>query len=278
MRCPDGRFRVIEDQLRMPAGFAYGVAARETLAACCRCRRRRADPHSLYGELATALRHAAPPDVDEPSMIVLCEGPDDGGWWEHELLARELGAPAVTLADLSQRNGRLVAWIGRAVPVDVVYQRTDEDRFTEARLPPRHWARRCWARAPRACWPCVNAPGSGVADDKLVHAYVDEMVRFYLSEEPLLPSIPSRPRPRATSLDELVLKPRGEMGGVGVVLWREAGEDEREAALSAIESEPGAFVAQELVELSVHPTVGATAAWSRATSTCARTRCSRTRA
>jgi uncharacterized circularly permuted ATP-grasp superfamily protein len=95
-----------------------------------------------------------------------------------------------------------------------------------------------------------------------VHARVDDLVRFYLDEEPLLPSVPSydlgdeRERAEAFErLDELVLKPRGEMGGVGVVLWRDADEDERERALAEIEADPGAFVAQELVELSVHPTV-----------------------
>jgi uncharacterized circularly permuted ATP-grasp superfamily protein len=108
----------------------------------------------------------------------------------------------------------------------------------------------------------VNAPGSGIADDKLVHAYVDELVRFYLGEEPLLPSVPSYSLGDQTArsqalerLDELVLKPRGEMGGEGVVLWREAGESTRRDTLAAIQAEPAAFVAQERVTLSVHPTV-----------------------
>jgi uncharacterized circularly permuted ATP-grasp superfamily protein len=177
-------------------------------------------------------------------------------------MARELGAPAVTLAELEHRGGRLVARVdGGELEVDVVYQRTDEDRFTcpdgsltalgEALLDP----------CARDVLSCVNAPGSGVADDKLVHAYVDEMVRFYLDEEPLLPSIPSYDlgdddaRAEAFGrLDELVFKPRGEMGGVGVVLWRDADQDERASLRSEIEADPSAFVAQELVELSVHPT------------------------
>jgi len=263
VRCPDGRFRVIEDQLRMPSGFAYCAPARETLASVLPASPPPDDPRALYGELATALRHAAPPDVDEPSMVVLCEGPDHGAWWEHERIARELGAPAVTLADLSHRNGRLMARVdGRVLPVDVVYQRTNEDRFTDGDGNPTPLGEALLGPCSEDVLACVNAPGSGVADDKLVHAYVDEMVRFYLSEEPLLPSLPSYdlgdPAAREQAmdrLDELVLKPRGEMGGVGVVLWREAGEDEREAALKAIEADPGAFVAQELVELSVHPTV-----------------------
>jgi uncharacterized circularly permuted ATP-grasp superfamily protein len=100
----------------------------------------------------------------------------------------------------------------------------------------------------------VNAPGSGIADDKLVHAHVDELVRLYLDQEPLLPSIPSRPLGPDDELDELVVKPRGEMGGEGVVIWRDADEETRERVRKQIAAEPGALIGQERVELSVHPT------------------------
>ena len=263
VRDPHGRFSVIEDQLRMPSGVAYAVAARETLRDELPVGPPRGDPSLAFGELALALRDAAPPGVDEPSAVVLCEGPENGAWWEHERLARELCAPAVTLADLEHRDGRLVAWLeGRVRAVDVVYQRTDEDRYTgsDGRLTALGEALLAPCAADRLS--VINAPGSGVADDKLVHAHVDDLVRFYLGEQPLLPSVPSydlgdeRARAEAFQrVDELVLKPRGEMGGVGVLLWRDADEAERERAVAEIEADPGAFVAQELVELSVHPTV-----------------------
>jgi uncharacterized circularly permuted ATP-grasp superfamily protein len=101
----------------------------------------------------------------------------------------------------------------------------------------------------------VNAPGSGVADDKLVHARVDELVRFYLDQEPLLPSVPSRPVAAEDDLDGLVVKPRGEMGGDGVVIWQDADDETRERVRARIAAEPGGWIGQELVELSVHPTV-----------------------
>ena len=178
-------------------------------------------------------------------------------------MARELDAPAVTLADLDHRDGRLVARIDGGVrEVDVVYQRTDEDRFTAADGSLTALGEALLAPCASDRLSCVNAPGSGVADDKLVHAYVDEMVRFYLGEEPLLPSIPSydlgdeQARAEAFDrLDDLVIKPRGEMGGVGVVLWRDADDGERGRVLAEVDADPGAFVAQELVELSVHPTL-----------------------
>jgi uncharacterized circularly permuted ATP-grasp superfamily protein len=262
-RDPDGRFRVIEDQVRMPSGIAYAVAARETLRELLPGESPPADLATVFGELALALRDAAPEGVEEPSVVLLCEGPQADGWWEHERLARELCAPAITLSDLEHRGGRLVAWIdGRPRAVDVVYQRTDEDRFTDPAGRPTRLGAALLGPCSESRLACVNAPGSGVADDKLVHAYVDDLVRFYLHEEPLLPSVPSHhlgdegARDDAFErLDELVVKPRGEMGGEDVVLWRYASEEERSRARSAIEREPDGWVAQELVTLSTHPTV-----------------------
>jgi uncharacterized circularly permuted ATP-grasp superfamily protein len=250
IRCPDGRFRAIEDQVRMPSGMAYAVAAREALRAVLGVEAPDDDLTLAYGELARALRDAAPPGVDEPRVVLLCEGPSAAAWWEHELLSRELSAPAVTFRDLELRDGGVVAWIdGQARGVDVIYQRTDEDRFSgtplELLLEPCRNGRLS----------VVNAPGAGVADDKLVHAHFDDLVRFFLDEEPLLPSVPSRP---AAELDELsgwVVKPRGEMGGVDVVLWDHADEETRRRSLDAIAEDPDAFIAQEQVTLSVAPTV-----------------------
>jgi uncharacterized circularly permuted ATP-grasp superfamily protein len=256
IRCEDGRFRAIEDQLRMPSGLAFAVAARETLRELLPVDPPQGDLSLAFGELALALRDAAPLGVDEPRTVLLSEGPSAAGWWEHERLSRVLCAPVVTLSDLEQRDGRVVAWIdGRPRGVDVVYLRTDEDRFSaedgsltaigEALLEP--------AAAGRVA--VVNAPGSGVADDKLVHTHVDDLVRFYLDQEPLVPSVPSRVVEPDDELDDLVVKPRGEMGGEGVVIWRDADEETRERTRERIAAEPGGWIGQQLVQLSVHPTV-----------------------
>jgi carboxylate-amine ligase len=150
----------------------------------------------------------------------------------------------------------VVAWIdGRPRGVDVVYIRTGEDRFSdedgsltavgEALLEP--------VAAGRVA--VVNAPGSGIADDKLVHTHVDELVRLYLDQEPLVPSVPSRVVGPDDELDDLVVKPRGEMGGEDVVIWRDADEQTRDRVRARIAAEPGGWIGQELVTLSVHPTV-----------------------
>ena len=256
VRCEDGRFRVIEDQARMPSGVAYAVAMRETLRDLLPVEPPQHDLSAVFGELAFALHDAAPPGVEEPSMVLLSEGPSAAGWWEHQRLSRELCAPLVTLADLEQRDGRVVAWIdGRARGVDVVYMRTAEDRFTEADGSPTAIGDALLGPASAGRVAVVNAPGSGIADDKLVHAHVDELIRFYLDQEALLPSIPSRVVGPDDELDDLVVKPRGEMGGEGVVIWRDADEETRARVREQMAAEPGGWIGQELVQLSVHPTV-----------------------
>ena len=256
VRCADGRFRVIEDQLRMAAGMAYAVVARDTLRGLLGVDPPQADLSLAFGELALALREAAPAGVDEPRTVILSEGPSAAGWWEHERLARELCAPLVTLDDLEHRDGRLVAWLdGRTRAVDVVYLRAGEDRFTSSGGTPSAVGEALLGPSAAGMLAVVNAPGSGVADDKVVHARVDELVRFYVGEEPLLPSVPSRPVAAEDDLDGLVVKPRGEMGGEGVVIWRDADEDTRERVRARIAAQPGGWIGQELVELSVHPTV-----------------------
>jgi uncharacterized circularly permuted ATP-grasp superfamily protein len=256
VRTPDGRFRVIEDQVRMPSGIAYSVAARETLRDLLDVEPPQADLSLVFGEVALALRDAAPGGADVPRVVILSEGPSAAGWWEHERLAHELCAPVVTLADLDHRDGRLVAWLdGRTRGVDVVYLRTDEDRFRDEHGRPTAVGEALLGPAASGTVGVVNAPGSGIADDKLVHAHVDDLVRLYLDQEPLLPSIPSRLLEPDDELDGLVVKPRGEMGGEGVVIWRDADDETRERVRAQIAAEPGGWIGQELVELSVHPTV-----------------------
>jgi uncharacterized circularly permuted ATP-grasp superfamily protein len=136
----------------------------------------------------------------------------------------------------------------------VVYLRTDEDRFRDEDGTPSAVGEALLGPAAEGMLGVVNAPGAGIADDKLVHAHVDELVRLYLDQEPLLPSIPSSLLGPDDELDELVVKPRGEMGGEGVVIWRDADDEARTRVRAQIAAEPGGWIGQDLVELSVHPT------------------------
>ena len=266
VRDSDGSFKVLEDNLRTPSGIAYAVAAREVL-----------DVHlppppgvqvrsldAAFHTLGAALRAAAPPaSSGDPTVILLSDGESNSAFYEHTVMAEHLDIPLVRIEQLSMRKGRLYAWLeGRDRAVDVVYRRTDEDRITGEEGQLTGIAQLLLEPIRRGTLSCINAFGTGVADDKLLHAYVEEMVRFYLGEEPLLRSIPTYDptQPEVLEMileriDELVIKPRSGHGGYGVVIGPHArAEDLRETA-EALSAEPEAFVAQETVMLSCHPTV-----------------------
>jgi uncharacterized circularly permuted ATP-grasp superfamily protein len=265
VRGAHGRFGVLEDNVRTPSGVAYALAARECLdahlpASLADGRRPLNDAVDL---LAGTLREAAPEGVSDPTVVMLSDGPENSAWYEHERLARLLDIPIVGLEDLSVRGGRLEARAGRArLRVDVLYRRTDEDRLSDENGELTDVGAMLLEPIENGTITCVNAFGTGVADDKLVHAYVESMVRFYLGEEPLLPSVrtydPEVPEQRDVVLDridELVIKPRSGYGGHGVIVAPHAEDDDVRAAADSVHADPASFVAQETVMISTHPTV-----------------------
>jgi uncharacterized circularly permuted ATP-grasp superfamily protein len=264
VRGADGCFRVLEDQIRMPSGIAYAAAAREVVAGALSLappsEREIAESFAVMG---ATLRAAAPAHVDDPTVVLLSGGAGAAGWYEHLRIGRELGIGLVTLADLERRGSDVVVREGGSTRrVDVVYLRSDEDRFTDADGNPTPIGELLLEPSRVGRVSVVNAPGTGVGDDKLVHAYVEEMIRFYLGEEPVLESVESfdlgvesRRDAALSARDELVFKPRGKMGGEGVVVWRDASEDERAAVTAALQREPEQMIAQKRVELSTHPTL-----------------------
>jgi uncharacterized circularly permuted ATP-grasp superfamily protein len=262
-RDPDGTLCVLEDNLRTPSGLTYAVAARGAVQAELPA----GGPEPLaigdaaFHGLDAVLRAAA--GREDPFVVVLT---DTGGSaaWEHAEVARRLCARLVTLEDLRRQGGRVAALDedGRPRPVDVVYRRTDEDRLRapdgtptalgEALLDP-------WLDGAVAV---VNAFGTGVADDKLVHGHVPAMIRFYLGEEPLLAAVPTldlgRADHREQVLDDLrahVVKPRFGQGGVGVVVCAHADEATLDEVRDELGRRPSDFIAQPLVPLSCHPTI-----------------------
>jgi uncharacterized circularly permuted ATP-grasp superfamily protein len=264
VRNPDGDFVVLEDQIRMPSGLGYALAAREVLPEALGVPPPPSeDLRAIMGRLGETLRAMAPESREDPTVVVLSSGPDGAGWYEHERIGRELEIPVVTLDQLEGGDDKLSTRVnGRSTRIDVVYQRTDEDRFTDEAGEPTSLGSALLGPCRSGKVACVNAPGSGIGDDKLVHAYVEEMTRFYLGEEPVLRSVDTHdlgvPEKREAALermDELVVKPRGEMGGEGVVVWSEADDDERGEVRRALEEHPDDWIAQRRVELSCHPTL-----------------------
>ncbi len=266
VRDGDGSFLVLEDNLRTPSGIAYAVATREVLGAHLRppagLRVRSLD--AAFQTLGGALRAAAPAAApDDPVVVVLSDGKRNSAFYEHAAIAHHLDLPLVLCDQLSVRRGRLYAQLEEGErAVDVVYRRTDEDRLSDDRGRPTAIARQLLEPVLAGTLACVNAFGTGVADDKLLHAYVEDMVRFYLGEEPLLRSVPtydpSQPgmlEEILARIDELVIKPRAGHGGYGVVIGAHARPDDLRATAAMLSCAPERFVAQETIMLSRHPTV-----------------------
>ena len=252
VRGADGEFRVLEDNLMTPSGFSYAVAARE--AVLPELQLAAGDLPRAFGELpallAGALEAASP---GGSAAVVLTEGPENGAYWEHAWVATTLGIPLVVPDDLWVEGDLLLHEEQR---VDVVYRRTNADRVdTEVGallVPP--------LRA--GTLGVVNAFGTMVADDKLAHAYVEDLVRYFCGGEPLLRSVETldlgRPAQLERALDELeqlVVKPRAGYGGEGVVICRDADRGELDELRRRLAAAPEDFVAQPLVEISLHPTV-----------------------
>jgi uncharacterized circularly permuted ATP-grasp superfamily protein len=263
IRDEKGRFRVLEDNLRMPSGACYAFAVREVVAPAIQARLVPQPLDDYLEKMRAALRAAAPEGRSEPHVVILSDGPENGAWYEHERFGRELGLPVVTPDQLEASRGRLFARRGRQrEQVDVIYRRLDEDRLCDPKGNLTALGELLLPALRSGRLRCANAFGTGLADDKLTHAYVERMIEFYLGEEPQLRSVPSfdlsdeGDRARAMErLDELVIKPRGGFGGHGVTIMPRATEPERRRAIGLLRRRPEQFIAQETIEISSHPTV-----------------------
>ena len=261
VRCEDGRLRVLEDNVRTPSGYTYLLAARDVLDERLPDAASRIETESIEDtieQLGRALFHAAPPGVDDPRVALLSDGPSNSAWWEHEALAHRLEIPVVALDDLSFRGGRVYAG---DKPVDVLYRRTDEDRLRDDDGRPTALADALLEPLRAGAVTMFNGFGAGVADDKLTHAYVPTMIRYYLGEDPLLPSVTTfdldDPGELARALDEaddLVFKERSGEGGYGVTIFSLASDERQTALIRDLRERPHDFIAQRRVTLSTHPT------------------------
>jgi uncharacterized circularly permuted ATP-grasp superfamily protein len=263
VRDDSGRFLVLEDNVRTPSGFAYAVAAREASDVLFADKPPLRDVDCAFELLAAALRAAAPDGVDDPFVVQVSDGPGNSAWYEHRRISERLRMPLVRPGDLEVRNGALVLDVGGETRrVDVVYRRTNEERLVDDDGRPTAVGAAVLEPLRRGLLGCANAFGAGVADDKLAHAYVESMIAFYLDEEPLLRSVPTLDLADAAvrgealgRIDEMVIKPRSESGGQGVLVGPHAAANDRERVRRAVAEDPEAFVAQETVWLSRHPTI-----------------------
>jgi len=266
VREPSGRFLVLEDNVRTPSGFEYALAARSALAANLPAGcpvPRPIDP--LTGELLSGvLRGAAPEERSDPSIVILTDGPSNVAYSEHSRAAARIGVPLVTLDQLDSDEEELYVKLGGGERrrVDVLYRRCDEDRLCDERgelTAVAHALLRPWLSGRLGL---VNAFGNGLADDKLIHGHVDDFIRFYLRQEPAVPSVPTydfrRPTGEAETIRRLrehVVKPRHGHGGHGVVIGPQATGAEIDALAGEVTRRPESYISQPTISLSSHPTV-----------------------
>ena len=271
LRGPDGRYVVLEDNLRTPSGISYVIENRRIMARVfpelfSSHRIRPVDDYPSH--LLRALRAAAPrrswDGGSEPIVVVLTPGVHNSAYFEHSFLARQMGVELVEGRDLVCRDNtiRMRTTDGER-RVDVIYRRTDDDFLDPLQF--RHDSLLGCAgivNAARAGNVAIaNAVGNGVADDKAVYPYVPEMIRYYLGEQPCLDTVPTfrldhdDEREEALSrIGELVWKPVASSGGYGLVIGPQAEEATIDRLREAVVADPRAFIAQEVCLLSTAPT------------------------
>jgi uncharacterized circularly permuted ATP-grasp superfamily protein len=268
VRAGDGRIYVLEDNLRCPSGVSYVLENRHVM--------KRIFPQAFRGSqirpvddypsrLLDTMEHVSPGGADSPRTVLLTPGLHNSAYFEHSFLARQMGIELVEGRDLVVSEKRVFMRTTRGLErVDVIYRRIDDD-FLDPEvfrsdsvlgLPGLMEA----YRAGRVT--LVNAPGTGIADDKVIYAYVPRMIKYYLGEEELIPNVPTYvgldPADRTymlEHLEELVIKAANESGGYGMLVGPKSTQEEREEFARRIKANPRNYIGQPTLALSRVPTL-----------------------
>ena len=268
VRNRDGRFYVLEDNLRVPSGVSYMIENREVtkrvmpeLFENYSIRPVDTYPSMLYQTLASI----SPRQTKRPCIVVLTPGIYNSAYFEHAFLAQGMGAELVQGNDLFVDDDDCVYMqtVDGPERVDVIYRRIDDEfidpeAFREDSALGVPGIIRAWKAGNVAI---ANAPGSGVADDKVVYAYVPEMIRYYLGEKPKIDSVKTylcmKEKDRnfvLKNLEKLVVKPANESGGYGIMVGPHATKEEHRKFAKLIEENPRNYIAQPTLSLSTAPT------------------------
>ncbi len=267
IRDPKGIFRVLEDNVRTPSGVSYVLENRLVTKKVFpqifeNARIERVD---LYpARLVETLRSVSPATDEKPCVVLLTPGPYNSAYFEHSFLARTMGVELVQAPDLFVANDMVYVKTTRGPRrVHVIYRRTDEAFLDPEVFRPDSVLGvpglfRAYAAGNVTL---ANAIGNGVSDDKAIYPFVPEMIRFYLSEEPVLEQVPTyvcldeRDRQYVLEhLQELVVKAVDEAGGYGMLMGPQSSANDRETFRRRIQAEPRRYIAQPRIELSSCPT------------------------
>lgn len=261
-----GVLYVLEDNLRVPSGVSYMIENREImkrtlpeLFALCKV--------MPVNDYTSNLRRmlASLSEAENPMLCVLTPGVFNSAYFEHAFLAQEIGAELVEGRDLVVEDDHVyMRDVDGLIKVDVIYRRVD-DAFIDPECfnPESTLGVRGLMRAWRAGNVAIaNAPGAGVADDKVVYSYVPEIIRYYLDEEPEIANVPTHRCEDAKTrqyvldnLDKLVVKPANESGGYGMLIGPHSTVEEQDAMAKEIIADPRNYIAQPTLAISTSPTI-----------------------
>lgn len=268
VRDGEGKFYVLEDNLRVPSGVSYML---ENRAITKRILPEIFEKESILplddycSQLFDMLASLSPREVEEPEIVVLTPGIFNSAYFEHAFLAQQMGVELVEGSDLFVEDDCVyMKTISGPERVDVIYRRIDDafidpEVFREDSALGVPGLMRAWKKGNVAI---ANAPGAGVADDKVVYAYVPEIIKYYLQEEPILSNVetflcevPEQREYVLANLDKLVVKPANESGGYGMLVGPHSSKKEQEKFAQLILENPRNYIAQPTLKLSTAPTL-----------------------
>jgi len=269
VRDKDGTVYVLEDNLRVPSGVSYML---ENRAVSKRILPQMFLKHSILpvsdypSQLFDMLASLSPRKSDSPEVVVLTPGIYNSAYFEHAYLAQGMGAELVAGSDLVVGNddGVYMKTIKGLERVDVIYRRINDDfldpeTFRKDSTLGTPGLFRAWASGKVAL---ANAPGAGVADDKVVYTYVPKMIKYYLDEEPIIPNVPSylcinedERKHVLANIANMVVKPANESGGYGMLVGPASTKAEQKRFIELINKHPRNYMAQPALTLSTAPTL-----------------------
>lgn len=267
IRDPSGEFLVLEDNLRCPSGVSYVLENRDLVKRAFPTwfEKLQIRPVDHYPDLLYEVLDHIGPSHAESRIGVLTPGVFNSAYFEHSFLARKMGVELLEGQDLIVENDRVYIRTTRGLePIHVLYRRIDDDF-----LDPRAFRPDSMIGVPglfqaykKGNIALANAPGTGVADDKAVYAYVPDIIRYYLDQDPILNNVPTylcdRPKDLdyvVNNLDKLVVKATNESGGYGMLMGHQASQGQRDEFKQKILAKPRGYIAQPVVNLSQAPTL-----------------------
>lgn len=262
----DGDYYVLEDNCRVPSGVSYVLENREIMKRAFPNVFERAHVRPIYDyplKLREMLESLT--TIQEPSIVVLTPGIYNSAYFEHSFLAQQMGAELVEGRDLVVENGYCYMRTTKGLKkVDVIYRRVD-DIFIDPivfRADSILGVPGLFDAYRRGNVAIANAPGTGVADDKVVYAYVPDMIKYYLEEDPILPNVPTylcwRDEDRdhvLRNIHKMVVKTDSQSGGYGMLMGPTASTEERHDFIAKIKASPRSYIAQPMMSLSRVPTL-----------------------